>query len=175
MGCLAIVLSIPLVSGIIHGFSTGNAGLVIGLIAALLVLWWIAGALHNRAQVAQGFRGEVGTRALYRLPEWREAIQQRNYQRALSESRVMISHARQSRRFEGDQATLGMLLNLHIGTLHLAREHSENDKAIQEFMGTLQPGQEHHVRLNFERMFRSDDETLAVGLLQASHQLFPHV
>lgn len=174
MGCLAIVLSIPIIGGIIAAFTNGQSGWGIIGILALGVLWWVAGWLHSRALVAQGIRGEVGARALGYLPEWRRAIEGNDYRQAAVVSRSMVRQGRTSKNLEGDHTTLGRILTLHIGTLHLAGEHDEKYAAIDEYMTTLEPGQEQQMMAAFTQMFAEGDDLLPYQLLEASRTLFPN-
>ncbi len=84
----------------------------------------------------------------------------------------MVTHARQFGRLEWDKATLAILLELHIGTLHLAGEHHEKRQAIDELMGVVPSRQEHQLRAHLAQMLRSNDEVLADALIETSRRLF---
>lgn len=174
MGCLAILLSLPLLGGTVAAFANGYWVLGILGVVALWAVWWVAGSLHNRGLVAQGIRGEVGTRALEPLPEWRRALESRDYPHAARISRSMVAAARNSRRFEGDGTTLGHLLNLHIGTLHLEGVYDEKYAAVEELMALIQPDQKHQLSAALAQMFNEDDDLLSFHLLEASRLLFPN-
>ncbi len=174
MGCIAIILSgVILIGGIVPAFASGNWGLAIVLIGVLIGIWWIAGMLHNRALVAQGIRGEIGTRAIQRTPEWERAFEAGEYSRAASVTRAMVAEARQSKLFEGDRVTFAALSTLHIGTLHLAGEVTERSSATNELLKLFPPGEVAQMRADLDEILSLPRAELVRELLTFRRDVLP--